>query len=335
MVVRVRALVTGATGFIGRHLARDLVSRGHEVRATDREPDHAGVLPEAASFHRADLADPESLEGVTNGIDVVFHLGAAMAGGWDTHRLVTVEGSRRLHRQSVEAGVSRFILTSSIAAYDPDSLCPGDTLTTESALATAEHHGPYARGKVEVERMIRASDSGSMSWSIVRPGLVYGPEKLTFPHLGRRIGKWWVSAGGTDYLLPLTHVRSLTDAMIRIAESPVCEGKAYHVVDTNETTRVEYVRLLRELSGRPQRAVSLPMWTVALAAGLIGLMARLPVLGKRLPQTSAAKVKARNRSLRYDTTSLEADTGWKPALSVREGVARSLAKLDGGAEHGP
>jgi nucleoside-diphosphate-sugar epimerase len=285
------------------------------------------VLPEAASFLQADLTDPESLEGVANGIDVVFHLGAAMAGDWDTQRRVTVEGSRRLHLLSVESGVLRFIQTSSIAAYDPDHLRPGDTITTESALSTAEHHGPYTRGKVEVEKMIRASDSGPMRWSIVRPGLVYGPEKLTFPHLGRRIGKWWVSAGGTRYLLPLTYVRSVTDAMIRIAESPVCEGKAYHVVDTNETTRREYVRLLAELSGRPQRAVSLPMWAVALASGLIGLTARLPVLGKHLPRTSAAKVKARNRSIRYDTSSLEADTGWKPALSVREGVARSLAQL--------
>lgn len=320
-----RALVTGASGFIGRHLVPALIEKGYAVRALVRSRARAAVLPEDVEQRLADLAVEDSLRGAADGVDVVFHLGAATAGGWKIHQAATVEGTRRLLRLSVEASVRRFIHVSSIVVYDASGLRPGDTIGESHPLAAPEPAiGPYARGKVEAELLVRRVERESgLPITIVRPGLVYGPGRVLFPHLGMRRGDLFLAVGGMDVLLPLCSVVSLNDALVRIAETSGAVGQAYTVVDENETTRGDYLRFFSELTGRQCRSVSIPLWPVAAACGGIGLARRLPGLS-RLPDTSAAKIRTRALSLRYDTSCLRSSTGWKPAGPLREELAHAL-----------
>lgn len=321
--------MTGATGFIGRRLVRDLVARGHSVVAAVRDPAAAG-LPEGVAVRRADLAEPDSLRGAADGVEVVFHVAAAMSGDWDQHRRTTVEGTRALLELAREAGVARFVHTSSIAAYrtaelEPDSVLRGDSPIDEPETAD----GPYARAKVVTERLVGDAVQAGLDAAIVRPGIVYGPGQLAFQQLGRRVGGRLVAVGGSELLLPLTYVDSVTDAFIRVAEAATTRGRAYPVVDCDVPVR-DYLEVLEELSGRPLRRTQVPPLLIeALSAG-IGILRHVPGLGPRLPEASAAKIRRRNRSFHYDTSALERDTGWKPVVSLREGLARSLAEETGG-----
>jgi nucleoside-diphosphate-sugar epimerase len=317
-------LVTGATGFIGRRLVSDLVGRGYAVVAAARDPARASVLPEGVTVRRADLAEPDSLRGLMDEVDLVFHVAAAMRGGWEEHRRTTVEGTRALLELCRRAKVTRFVHTSSIAAYRTAGLAPHSVLGADSPLDDAESaDGPYARAKVLTEGMVRAALDTGFDAVIVRPGIVYGPGQLAFQQLGRRIAGRLVAAGGPDLVLPLTHVGSVSDALIRVAEAPGARGKAYPVVDC-EVSVGEYLALFEELSGRPLRRWHLPLPLAAAAFAGIGLLRGLPGLGTRLPQTSAAKLRRRNLSLHYDASALARDTGWKPLLTLREGLAQSL-----------
>jgi predicted dehydrogenase len=320
-----RALVTGASGFIGRHLVPALIEKGYAVRALVRSRARAAVLPEDVEQRLADLAVEDSLRGAADGVDVVFHLGAATAGSWSVHQAATVEGTRRLLRLSVEASVRRFIHVSSIVVFDTTGLRPGGRIEESHPLAAPEPAiGPYARGKVAAELLVRRGERESgLPITIVRPGLVYGPGRVLFPHLGMRRGDLFLAVGGMDVLLPLCSVGSLNDALMRIAETPGAGGEAYTVVDENETTRGDYLRLFSELTGQRHRSVSIPLWPVAAACGGIGLARRLPGFS-RLPDTSAGKIRTRALSLRYDTSRLRSSTGWKPAGPLREELARAL-----------
>lgn len=323
------ALVTGATGFLGRHLVRGLVARGHSVRAMVRDPARAAaLLPAGVAAHAADLADPGGLDGAGEGADVVFHLGAAVSGPWEQHQRVTVEGTRRLLEACGAAGVRRFVHCSSLAVYDKAHARAGDVLTERSPVCEPlPDAGPYARGKVESERLVRElAPRLGMEWVIVRPGLVYGPEKLVFEHLGPRVDGHHLTIGGRGLLLPLTHVDSVTDALIRAAEAPAAAGRTFHIVD-QDTPPAEYLRELarvdRELGAR---SVSVPVWPLAAACGTVEAVRRRAKLGW-LPGVSAQKIRTRALGVRHDTTALREATGWRPAAGLREGLERSVAAL--------
>jgi predicted dehydrogenase len=322
----VRAAVTGATGFLGRHLVRALIERGHHVRALVRRPERAGLLPEEASGHPGDLTDEGSLRGLAEGADVFFHLGAATSGDWRTHRAATVEGTRRALRLSAESSVARFVHVSSIVVFDTRGLRPCDTISDSSPLASPDPAvGPYARGKIEAERLVLEGGRNDAMWvTILRPGLVYGPGRTLFPHLGTLVGNLFLAVGGGGILLPLCSVASVTDALLRLAETDAPSGSAYTLVDENETTRADYLLVLGELTGRGYRTIHVPIWPVAAAGATVGALRRLPGLGS-LPETSSIKVRSRALSLRYDTSSLQKGCGWRPPEPLRVALARALA----------
>ncbi len=325
----VRAFVSGATGFLGRHLVRELVAgRGWDVSALVRHPARARVLPEGVTLVRGDLDDEGALGEAVRGAEVVFHLGAATAGPWEVHRRATVEGTRRLLRVSAAARVRRFVHVSSLAVYDKRGLSPGRAIDEEwPTVAPEPAAGPYARGKVEAEALVRRAQADGLETVVVRPGLIYGPGRVVFPnlpHLGAVVGGRFVAVGGGDLLLPLVHVDAVVDALVRVATSPLAAGKTYHVVDEDQTTRREYLRLLEELTGHRHRGVYLPVGPVAALFGGVAAARRLTGGASRLPDVSPEKVRMRTVEARYDTSKLAADTGWRPGPPLREGLARSL-----------
>ena len=324
-----RALVTGATGVIGRHLVARLVREGWSVRALARTKRKANRLPKGVQVHLGDLRRPLSLDGIAEGIDVVFHLGAAIDGDWDAHRRATLEGSMELLSRCAASGVSHFVHTSSLAAYETRGLRDGDVLGKEAAIATLESaFGPYAKGKAESERQVTAyADKHGLKTTIVRPGLVYGPERYVFEHLGQKVAGLRVAFGSGKIHLPLVHVDSVVDALIRIVRSPDTGGKAYAIVDSNQVTRSDYLQLLRRITGRRYPAISLPIAPIGFAFEAIGKLRALPGLSA-LPNTSTAKLRSRALDLRFDCSDLTADTGWQPLEPLGPQLEKSIAEAD-------
>lgn len=162
--------VTGATGFVGRHLVPTLVQRGHRVRALVRAPTRARVLPQqSVDLVPGSLDDAAALTTLCRGADAVAHLVAIIVEtGGASFVAVHVDGTRRLLDAARQAGVGRIVHISALGAR-PDR---GATR--------------YLRTKWQAEELVRGS---GLSAAILRPSLINGPESVPIRTLAR-VQRW-------------------------------------------------------------------------------------------------------------------------------------------------
>ncbi|MEX0886928.1 MAG: Gfo/Idh/MocA family oxidoreductase [Phycisphaeraceae bacterium] len=324
-----RVLVTGASGFIGQALVRALVERGDDVRAMVRNLRAAvRVLPSAAEPVEADLRHPGRWPDVMDGIDVVFHLAAAIDGPWPLHEQVTVHGTAALLERAAAADVRRFVHVSSIVVHATAHQRDGDVIDERTPLAEPTPAvGSYARGKLLAERLVREAEHRGLPTTIVRPGLVYGPGKVIFEHLGKPIGPVLVGCGRPGQHLPLTSLHSVIDALLRVADCPRSRGETYLVVDDHPIDRRTHVRILNDALHTRYRRLDVPTPLVCLAARGLGAARRCPGLPARhrLPAVTPDKLRTRALDLRYDSGKLARHTGWAPAHHVADGLRRAAS----------
>lgn len=316
-------MVTGGGGFIGRHVARAAAGRGHQVVALTRPggqplPAEPGI--EAVSH---DLRTAEGLAAKLAGTDVVIHCAAAMGGDLATQRAITVDGTRNLLEAMQAAGVRRIVGIGTFAVYDTLRIPAGATLDESSPLEQdLDARAPYVRVKLEQEELIRrAAGAHGWQWTILRPGLVFGPGRTWFHHLGVRAGPVWLCLA-PEGLLPLTHVENCAEAIVLAAESDAASGEILNIVDDDLPTRRDYVR---RLAGRTQPA---PRTTIELSWLALDRLARSAskmnrLVGNRLPIPDLlrpASLHARCKPLTYTNAKARRTLGWTPRVSWLTGL---------------
>jgi len=161
--------LTGATGFIGQYLLREMPKRGYRVRALLRRP--ASVPAQTTSAIIGDLAQPQNMSAALEGVHAVIH-SAGLAHGMsgvpeDDHRLVNTETTIRLASAARRAGAKRFVFLSSIRAQCGPT---ADAVLTEAA--PPRPTDAYGRSKLAAERGLAELD---LDWVSLRAVLVYGP----------------------------------------------------------------------------------------------------------------------------------------------------------------
>lgn len=166
-------LLTGASGFLGTHLLRELCAAGHRVRALSRRPaTDAAIAALGALSVRATMDDPDTLVKAATGCDAVFHA-AADTSLWrrtEAAQLATnVDGTRNLLRAAERAGVQAFMHTSSVSAYS--HLVQG-TLDESATQRGGESWIGYERSKYLGECAVRAA---SVPWIVFNPSHILGP----------------------------------------------------------------------------------------------------------------------------------------------------------------
>ena len=243
-------LVTGGTGFIGRHLVGRLLDRGDTVVVIAREPSPASLAALAGHGdrlrivsgdlreERLGLADAE-LESLRGTLDHCFHVAGLYDLEADAGRLqeVNVEGTRRALALAGELGIGTFHHVSSIAVAGAHA----GTFTEEMLEEGQDLPHPYHRTKHEAERLVRASP---LAWRIYRPGIVVGhsgtgvadkpdgPYQLfkAIQRLRRALPEWFPLLGpelGRTNLVPVDYV---ADAIAFLALRPGLDGRAFHLV---------------------------------------------------------------------------------------------------------
>lgn len=321
-----RTLVTGATGFVGAAVLRRIAADEGEIARAMVRPGTAGRCA-AAEVIEGDLADPSSFAAALDGVDRVIHAGARVAtsGSWDEFHAVNVRGTEALIEASERAGVGHFVHVSSLSVYD----VPGDGVTVheDSPLETgADERGFYARSKLEADRVAQAAIARGAPVTIVRPGLIFGPgRKVPLARRAVAAGPFRLLLSSPDYLLPMSFVDNVADALVLASRRPEAIGRIYTVVDEH-VRQADYARMFRQASGESWRALFVPPVVIRSAASLVERAAR--AAGRR-PPLSRHQVERTLRSARFDGSRARAELEWHPRVPIFEGLRRSFAARPG------
>jgi 2-alkyl-3-oxoalkanoate reductase len=308
-----RIAVTGATGFIGRHVVRRLTRDGHDVLGLGRR----STAPQlgSARYLRWDLGDsaddaPPELASV----DAVVHIAAHVAdwGPPGPFQRVTVNGTRRLIDAS---GSARLIVIGSASVYDPFH---GHSGAREEEAPVARYRNEYGRAKADQERLVRAARPDAL---ILRPHAVYGiGDQTLLPRLveARRGGRLLLPAGG-QRLMSVTHVDTLVDAIVAGLERPNARGPV-NVADATPVRARDLLGAAFDAIGLPTRIVTLPLPIAWTAASLVEWTYRLAGSARRPPVTRYA-VSHLAWPFVLDVGRLESELGIRPDRSYRDHLA--------------
>lgn len=321
-----KALVTGATGLIGSHLAEHLVAEGHAVRALVRPRSDARLLRRlGVEIVPGDLGDAASLARAVGGVDVVHH-NAARVSDWGPFRefaAPALGGTAALLRAATRAGVARFVHMSSASVHGLRRV-RGRRVDETTPLPRPPRSDPYARAKILSERLVLGHQGGP-EVSVLRPTFVYGPrDRAVLPRVVRllREGRMIV-AGRGDNPLHLIHAADVARATAA-AGSPGASAGVYLLDGGRTITQRGFLRTVAEGIGVPPPARSLPLealWALAIAEETLARVRR-PVRG---PGRTRYLVAFCGGEARFDVSRAERELGFKPRVGIREGLATALA----------
>lgn len=312
-----KALVTGASGFIGGHLVEELVRRGHEVRALVRPTSRTDRIERTgASLVTGALEDKASLAAAAAGADWVFHLAAVIhASGWEKHLSASVEGTRNLLEACAEAvpELKRFVFLSSISAAGPSTR---GVLKKEDAPPEPVSH--YGRGKLQAEESVK-SLGRAFPWVILRPPNVLGAREkevqIVLSVLRRGVKP---ALGRKEPQSSFVMVEDLVEGIILCAEKPEAVGEVFNITDGVPRSWSEPVDILARHMCR--RCLTVPY-------GLLYALAGTSELASKLAGTKPLLRRSALRSIRdyywlYDGSKIERLLGFKPRLTFEEGLKR-------------
>jgi nucleoside-diphosphate-sugar epimerase len=292
--------LTGATGFIGRHLLRELTERGYRCRVLLRRPVDFDL--DCASAVIGDLAQPQNLSTALAGADAVVH-SAGVAQGVSglpeaDHRSLNAEATRNLALAAQRARVKRFIFLSSIRAQ----------IGPMAGAVVSENHAPaptdaYGRSKLEAEQALAELE---MDWVALRPVLVYGQgmkgNLATLAKLAR--SPYPLPLGGLKAQRSLLSVDNLVDAVDTVLAAPGPLRRPLIVADPEPMTVPAMVAAMRRGLGRTPGLISIPAPLLKLALK----WAKRPEWYDRLASPLVADPSALMR------------IGWSPKLSTETGL---------------
>ena len=300
--------LSGGAGFLGLHLARQLLADGHEVRTLDVVPLDDAELERSVDERRGDVRDLERVRGLVSGADVVVHAAAALPiqASRASIRSVNVDGTRNVLEAAKSAGVRRVLFISSTAVYGVPEKHP---IEEDDPLVGV---GAYGESKIDAEALCRVA---AVETTIIRPKTFIGPERLgVFEILFD-----WIREGRRIYILGRGHnryqllaVEDLVDAIIRAAASPAAVGKTFNAGATEFGTVREDLGALIAHATSSSRLQSVPVKPAELGLRALELM--------RLSPLAEWHYKTAYRDSFVDVLKAQRLLGWQPRFSNREAL---------------
>jgi nucleoside-diphosphate-sugar epimerase len=305
-------LITGASGFIGKHVVGTLAASGWAVRAAVRDP---AAIPARAGVDRValpDLARPADWSKLVDGVSHVVHLaGIAHAPGQlpdEIYARINTDAVGEL-AEAARGRVERLVLISSVRAQ---AGLAADHVITETDAARPTD--AYGRSKLAAERLLQESGAG---FTVLRPAVVYGrgvkgniaslatlaqtPMPLPF--------------GGLDNRRSLLALENLAAAIALVLTSPQAEGETFLVADVEPISVAELVSAMREGLGRAPHLVRVPAGAVKRLMATFGREAEWERLSGSFV-IDAAKLRG---------------IGWDPRVETYDGIAAMMRTTNGAA----
>ena len=322
------ALVTGATGLVGSHIAERLLADGWLVRALTRDPATARrLLPADVAILPGDVLDEGSFARAARGAHVVFHAAASdtASGGWDAYRVTNVDGTRNAIL-AAEGAAARLLHVSSVAVYGPharyEALRRGERTTEETTLAPLSGRSFYARSKRESEEMVfRAHREGRVWATAIRPAVVYGRRDRQFvPRMARIVRRAAIPLiGGGRSTMALVHAENVASGAILAATTDAAGGRAYNLANDYDVSVRRFFELAGAGLGRRPRFVPMPLWAARGVMEGVRWGARL-VTGGRFSLISSSTIDFIARDNPFSSERARRELAWKPRVHPDDGV---------------
>ncbi|MBU4376714.1 MAG: NAD-dependent epimerase/dehydratase family protein [Candidatus Omnitrophica bacterium] len=316
--------ITGATGFIGSHLAERLASKGHKLRCLARETSETeGLSKLNAEIVMTDMNDPAGLKKALEGVDIVYHC-AAMVGEWlskEEAGKINISGTKNLLDASMAAGVKRFVHVSSLAVLGMRhhySTPPEAPYTMTGDI--------YSDTKIESEKIVMDYHRRKgLPIVIVRPGFVFGLRDRRFlPRMLKLLDdNKFAFLGSGNNIMNLVYIDNLIDVLIEAGINEKAIGQKYNVTNKDKVTMRDFVYMISDIRGikRPNKSIPTPL--ARLIADSLEFYGRL-TKSQTPPFLTKARIKVASLNLDFDISKTMRDLGYDSKITIREGLEKTL-----------
>ena len=326
------SVVTGGSGFVGRHLVDGLVARGDRVRVIDLGAPHRSDVEHV----RADITDGAAIVEAIEGADAVFHNASVVhtkQNQKDFVWKVNLEGTRNVMRACQAGQVPKLVYVSSgSVVYEGKDIENGDESLPYSTISQA----PYADSKIAAEReVLAANGEGGVATVSLRPHVIFGPHDGRFlpaviSHAKAGRLRWQIGRG--TWLSDYTYVANLVDALLaaeaRLAPDAACAGQAYFITNGEPMPFWDFVRRVVDRLGLPPIRAAIPHQLVyAIAAVKEGFDTLRG--GTISPEDGLTRFAIRYMCTHhyFSIDKARRDLGYDPRVSVAEGIERTCEHL--------
>jgi nucleoside-diphosphate-sugar epimerase len=316
----VDALVTGATGFTGSHLARGLAAAGRRVRVLVRDPARLALAGAPVDVVTGDLRDAAAVARAVKDVAVVYNIAAIYRQAGlpaETYRAVNAVAVGDLIEHAARAGVRRVVHCSTVGVHgdiehppagEDAPLRPGDV---------------YQQTKVEgEERAWAAARRCGIEVTIARPSGIYGPGDRRLLKLFRNTVRRFPTLGRGEIYYHLTYIDDLVEGFRLCGEHPAAANRTYILAGREVTKLNEVIATIADVAGVRRQEWRLPVWPFWLAgAACEAICAPFGIA----PPIYRRRVDFFTKSRAFDITRARREIGFAPAVGLREGVTRTLA----------
>lgn len=322
-----RCFITGATGFIGSHVAEGCAARGWPVVALARPGSDTSLLERVgATIRRGDLADAGAVRDALDGADVVIHCAAKVGDREpaEAYRAVNVEALRGLLEACRSRPLHRFVHMSSLGVYEARHHYGTD----ESEPLPERHVDGYTQTKVEAEHLVETYHGvHTLPTVVLRPGFVYGPrDKTVLPKLIRRLTTGKVHyLGGDRRALNTIYIGNLVEAVFLAVENPRAVGQVYNLTDGEFVSKRRFIEAVADGLALKKSKQILPRW---LAAGIVWLLRQQIRRAARRgtkPIITQAQFKFLLLNLDFSIEKARQELGYSPRYHFDEAIRSTMA----------
>lgn len=321
-----KIFLTGATGFLGQELLKELHTRKHEITALVRSPQRAAGFPAGVQLVQGSMENLESYRSALKGHDIFVHV-AALVKMWSRDRKdfdrVNVEGTENAILAVSDAGLRKFVYASSFMALGPSN---GEPLKEEDARRTQNCHNDYERTKYLADQMARRYIEQGYPLYVMYPGIIYGPGNLTdgnivakniIPFLNGKM-----PFGLSIKVWSYAFVQDVVQGFVKVIEGEPPSRR--YILGGDNRSGEEFYQTLYEVSGKKP-----PRWNIPLSVAAVtgyGEYLLAEIFGREPTLLTHEVAQVYKRSWTYDSSRAIRELDYK-ITPLKEGLTRMVAWL--------
>jgi nucleoside-diphosphate-sugar epimerase len=315
LYIMTKILITGATGFVGRALFKNLKSKKKYLAHLTTRTNQEELFEGGKVFNIGEIDSNTNWNDALDGVDCIVHCAARahmtekkQADLLNACRRINVDGTRNLAKQAVAIGIKRFIFLSSVKVNGEETIASKSFKYND----ISQPEDAYGISKWEAEQvLLEISKQTELEVVIIRPPLVYGERvKGNFLRLLNLVYKQMpLPFAKINNLRSFIGLDNLIDLIICCIDHPKAGGKTFLVSDGEDLSTPDLILKLSKLMGKSPRLFQFPQLIIQLTARLVG---------------KSLEVKRLLGSLRIDNSYAREILGWSPVLSLDESLAKTV-----------